>query len=391
MRERALDLLWNGRTRRPRLPWRLVSVFVILGVIAGAAGVIAPALRTSLETLLRVALPGPQASLAAGNVVFFVAQGVAVVGAVFLTGRYVDRRQFRDFGFRVDRGWWLDLAFGLVLGAALMSAIFALEYAAGWVSVVGTFRVARAGFAFWPWFGWVLVVFVGIGITEELLARGYLLKNVAEGLTWVDRVGPPAAVAVAVLCSALLFAAGHLANPNASLASTAGIAVAAVMLASGYVATGELAIPIGVHVTWNLFQGPIYGFPVSGLDFGLSVLAVAVRGPTQFTGGAFGPEAGLLGVAASLVGIALTLWWVRWRTGDLRIHPALTTPALRSPPGPPRPEADTERGDGARDDPERGERNDGMGRPECDGDVDGVPEGHSGGDGGPGRSGTDGE
>ena len=330
MRDRVTDLFWNWRTRRPRLPWRLGAVFLAIAIIATAAGVAAPFVRSSSATVLAMAVPGAQAAAAAGNLVFFATQTVVYVGAVSLTGRFVDRRRFRDFGFHVDRGWWIDLGFGLVLGAALLTAVFLVEYAAGWVEVTGTFRIAQSGFPFGPWFAWGFVTFVGIGVTEELLARGYLIKNVSEGLTWFDRVDPRGAVGLAVLGSALVFAWGHFTNPNASLASTAGIFLAALMLAAGYVTTGELAIPIGIHVTWNFFQGPVYGFPVSGIDFGLSVLAIEQRGPTLLTGGAFGPEAGLLGAAASVVGIGLTLLWVRRREGRLRIDPAVTTPDLRS-------------------------------------------------------------
>lgn len=307
MRDRVVSFLWNTRTRRPRLPWRLVSVFVVLAVLSLVVGIGGSLLRGSLATALGLVVPAAQATLVAGNALFATTQLVGFVGAVYLTGRFVDRRWFRDFGLDVDRDWWADLGFGLVLGAALMTGIFLVELAAGWVAVTGTLRIEAASFPFWPWFGWAVVTFVGVGITEELLARGYLIKNLAEGLTWFDRVGPAGAVGLAVAASALVFGFGHASNPNASLASTTGIVVAAVMLAAGYVLTGELAIPIGVHVTWNLFQGPVYGFPVSGLDFGLSVVAVEQRGPALLTGGSFGPEAGLLGVAASVVGIGLIL------------------------------------------------------------------------------------
>ena len=330
MRRRVVGLVWNRRTRRPRLPWRLVAVVVVLAILSLGAGATAQTLRRSIVAAFRLAVPVAQATAAAGNVVFLASQAVIYLGTVYLVGRFVDRRWFRDFGLRLDRSWWVDLAFGLGLGAALMAGIFLVELAAGWVSITETFRIARQGVSFWPWLAWSLLVFVGVGVTEELLTRGYLLTNLAEGLTWFDRVGATGALALATLVSSLVFGVGHALNPNASLASTAGIVLAAVMLAAGYLLTGELAIPIGIHVTWNFFQGPVFGFPVSGIDFGVSVLAIEQRGPAVATGGSFGPEAGLLGVAASVVGTGLIVAWIYRREGYVRLDESIATPELRT-------------------------------------------------------------
>lgn len=68
---------------------------------------------------------------------------------------------------------------------------------------------------------------------------------------------------------------------------------------------------IGVHFGWNLGQGTLFGFPVSGDKEIASVIAIQQRGPVAMTGGAFGPEAGLVGVAASLAGIAAIALYVR--------------------------------------------------------------------------------
>jgi len=73
--------------------------------------------------------------------------------------------------------------------------------------------------------------------------------------------------------------------------------------------TGRLSTAIGLHVTWNLCQGAVFGFPVSGDKEGASLLGIQQGGPTLMTGGAFGPEAGLMGVLASLAGIVLLLLW----------------------------------------------------------------------------------
>jgi hypothetical protein len=94
------------------------------------------------------------------------------------------------------------------------------------------------------------------------------------------------------------------------------------LLGLGYVLTGELVLPIGVHVAWNFFEGNLYGFPISGSM--TSILAINQHGPDTVTGGAFGPEGGLLGVGAILLGILATVAWARYHQRNSGIHPAVT-------------------------------------------------------------------
>lgn len=333
MLSRTKAVLWNEGTGRIRLPWRLVlwlALLVLLGLLATAAlGVLSSRSIGPLLALFTPGRPGDQTIVAARNLLFVSSQLFVMVGSVYLAGRFLDRRWFRDFGFRLDRNWWIDLGFGLGLGAVLMTGVFAFELLAGWITVRELFFIARADFAFWPWFGWGFVTFLAVGIYEELVFRGYLITNLAEGFTWFDRVDRTAAVGIATLVTSAVFGVAHAGNPNATLASTLGIVLAAVTLAAGYVLTGELAIPIGLHVTWNFFQGTVYGFPVSGTNNGVSLVAIEQSGPPLVTGGAFGPEAGLVGIGAIGIGLGLTVLWVRWRADEVRFDPSLVTPELR--------------------------------------------------------------
>jgi uncharacterized protein len=54
-----------------------------------------------------------------------------------------------------------------------------------------------------------------------------------------------------------------------------------------------------------------------------TVFAIEQRGPDAWTGGAFGPEAGILGVIAIGIGMAVTVGWVRWRRGVVALEPSL--------------------------------------------------------------------
>jgi len=143
------------------------------------------------------------------------------------------------------------------------------------------------------------------------------LINLAEGLNH-HRIGKRNALLLAYGISSLVFGLLHLGNPNANWVSVLNISLAGLFLGLGMVLTGSLAIPIGLHITWNFFQGNVFGFPVSGIQAGASVIATQSVGPAWLTGGVFGPEGGLLGLGAMLIGILLILLWVR-RRGNLNL------------------------------------------------------------------------
>ena len=178
-----------------------------------------------------------------------------------------------------------------------------------------------------------MVLFLCVGIYEELLSRGYQLKNMAEGLNYPG-IGPRGAILLAWILSSSVFGLAHLANPGSTLVSTVNIAFAGLLLGVGYVLTGSLAIPIGLHITWNFFQGNVFGFPVSGMDdIGATFFEISQGGPTSITGGAFGPEAGLVDIISSVVGSFLIVLWVRFRSGKATLETSIAEPPVQKTKG----------------------------------------------------------
>ncbi len=320
-----MDPFFEEGSGRPRALWRLLVQY-------GAYKVLAPLLvyLLAFSWLLvrsgwKIGASGElDASTLSGTLALPLLGGVAaligVLLSVWLAGRFLDRRPFADFGFHMSGGWWLDLCFGMTLGALLMSAIFLVELGFGWITVTGALHSLVPGTPFALAILIPATLFLCVGVYEELLFRGYQLRNAAEGLN-LPVVGAREAVILAWVLSSAFFGYLHANNPNATLLSTFNITLAGLMLGFGYVLTGELAIPIGLHITWNLFQGGVFGLPVSGnAPLGASVLSTDQGGPELWTGGPFGPEAGLLGPAAMILGVLLIALWVRLRNGKVAIH-----------------------------------------------------------------------
>ncbi len=235
----------------------------------------------------------------------------AVTLATWIARKGLDRRSFRSLGLDAGPGWRRDLLAGFAIPIPLFGLIYLFELGAGWLDFQSWGWTERGILATAVGLLTMLLAFVAVGFYEELLFRGYYLQNLEAGTNLV----------VAVLASSAAFGLAHLGNLNASLTSTVGIFAAGLFLAYAWLRTRALWLPIGIHIGWNFLQGPVFGFEVSGNPTP-SLIRHVVNGPELITGGAFGPEGGLVVLPAMAIGAGLIWWYTRHR-----LIPASTPPA----------------------------------------------------------------
>lgn len=241
--------------------------------------------------------------------------------AAFLVVKGMDKRPISSIGLEVSKVWWIEFGLGILIAFLAQTIIFSIEYGFSWLEITG-YGWQRAGIEMWGWSAFTyLMTMLSVGFYEELLFRGYPIRNLAEGFT-IEYISPQQASWIAVLFTSILFGFAHAGNPNASTISTFNIILAGFMLAVPFLLTGRLAMSIGVHFSWNWVMGGIYGLPVSGLDGRRSVLQTNEIGPDLWTGGKFGPEAGLLGILGMIFILICILLYARKRnqSGNIELH-----------------------------------------------------------------------
>ena len=229
-------------------------------------------------------------------------EAIAITVSVFLARRFLDKQPIESLGLKLNIQALFDLLTGIGVTFLQMGFTYLLMFNLGWL----TFE----GFA-WEFdpIGLVIknallffFIFILVGWNEELLSRGYHLQTIVSGINlfW------------GVIISSAVFGLLHIFNPGATWVSTTGILFAGLFLAYGYVRTKQLWLSIGLHIGWNFFEGVVFGFPVSGLDI-YALTRIKVTGPELWTGGAFGPEAGLIVLPSLIVGAGLIYWFTKNR------------------------------------------------------------------------------
>lgn len=255
----------NETEGRLRAGWRLLLFLALqLSLAVGAS------------ELIKRAFGGPPEDETLGN----ATRGLLVIAlttpAVWAARRLLDRKTWVSLGLRFDRRAVFDLLFGFLLSGFMVALIFvSLDYG-------GLLEVDHVG-----WTG------------NRAPAAGLALWLFGIGLWW----------AVALMC--VFYGVVHMPNPNSTLLSGTLIAVIGFLRIYGWLRTSQLWLTMGMHAGWNFFQGPIFGFHVSGTDIN-TLVTHTVSGPDWVTGGPFGPEAGVVCLPAILLALlAMTLWSAR--------------------------------------------------------------------------------
>jgi uncharacterized protein len=280
-----LDRLVYVRGYELRTGWRILR-FVLVGLAASNLGipVLGMLMPAAWMTWLRPTL-----------------ECAAVLLATWYATVSLERRGWAFVGLGRDAWQPRQLLLGVLTGAAAIAVPIGGLLAAG----VLTVEQAPAGNLLQT-----LLLSVSIlapaALTEELLMRGYPFSVLRGKWGW------PVATGI----TSVLFGLLHLGNPGVTPLAIANVIAAGVFLAGVRVVTGSLAAAWAAHFAWNWTMSAGFHVAVSGLPFGTPGYRVVDSGPDWLSGGAWGPEGGVV-AAVGMIGTFAGLSWVtgRWRRG----------------------------------------------------------------------------
>lgn len=227
---------------------------------------------------------------------FLVAAALGSFGAAATANalllRIYERGRLADIGMHWNAASCRNLVVGVAGGVGAALVTLGVPLLAGMAKL----RPDPDYPASWASFLFVSVVLLFGAVGEELLFRGYGFQVLLAEL------GPFATI----LPVSVIFGLAHAANQYATplgLANTIGWGV---ILGVAFLRSGDLWLPIGLHFGWN-WMLPIFGASLSGFTIRTAGYAMEWTAPTFWSGGAYGPEGGLL-TSLVLALLALYLW-----------------------------------------------------------------------------------
>jgi membrane protease YdiL (CAAX protease family) len=280
---------WLVKEGRVRAGWRILLYLLLLALVEIPGMLVASLL--------------PRSPLDVVGYLLLTAGGLVAGWTVLVR---FDRRPPGALGFAFTPATAREILGGFALGTGLIAAASALLFLTGsarFLPDTGTAPAYARTLLF------TLAFFLVAAAFEEVWFRGYVLQALVEALgVWPAVVG-----------TSTLFAMVHLGNPNVDAIAVFNIFLAGVLLGFAYLRTRSLWFATALHAGWNWTMASAIGFPVSGLVLMDTPLYDAIEtGADWWTGGPFGPEAGLAGTAVLLAAIA----WIL-RTGALREPPEM--------------------------------------------------------------------
>ena len=271
-------------------PHPLLQIPLFIGIYI--ASLLPTILPYVLFLLLKDAnVPGDSAMDTEELIILFSCALSALV--VVLYCRFAEGRSLFSMGF-VRKDAWIHYLKGIAVGFVFFSTVYLTLIATGSVTFDGLNSKASLAMLLLFFFGFVIQ-----GAQEEILTRGYFMMSLSTRLPAI----------AAILISSFTFSVLHLFNSGFGLLAFVNLVLYGVFLAVYMLKTGNIWGVCAIHSVWNFSQGNLYGMPVSGMNILETSLfsSSLVEGKEWLSGGAFGPEGGVITSAVSILAIVLTL------------------------------------------------------------------------------------
>ena len=299
-------MIFKNKYNEVRSGWKIFLVFLLAGALTLGAyfllGIVMSIIflaKGNIDLLNNINIQGT----AEYKFIFYISScmsNLLIIISSIIIWKLFEKKKISSMGITSIKKGYKELIVGLGLGAITMSIVAIGIVAIGDVKLVKP--INKPNISIYLLYGLIQFIFVGFG--EEILSRGYIMSVLKQTRNkWIILIGP-----------ALIFAALHLGNNGIDVLSFINLFLVGVLFAYMFMKSKNIWMPIGYHITWNYFQGYIWGFKVSGTSTnGLYQIENVTN--NIINGGAFGPEGGII---VTII-ICLTLGFVYWFYKDKSI------------------------------------------------------------------------
>ena len=285
--EHGIHRIFVGKSGMIRAGWGILIFIVVFAAAAFGLGFF---LRHFFQHHARAGVMTPSVGL--------VSEGVQVLCVVIATGimALIERKSILAYGYQ-GKARATRFVSGLVWGFIAISVMVFALWQLGYLAFDGQnlHGGAMAKYAAL----WALV-FLGTGIFEESLLRGYLQYTMTRGVGfwWGARV------------FSLLFGLGHTHNTGESPVGLFSAGAVGLVWCLSIWYTGSLYWAVGFHAAWDWGQSYFYGTSDSGIVVQGHLFSEHPVGKILWSGGKTGPEGSILIVPLLIVmAILMWLWW----------------------------------------------------------------------------------
>lgn len=268
--------------RELRAGWRLL-------IFIGAVTALVSAENFTVAWLL------PHADATTRFLIREVADFLILLLVSWIMGR-IEHRTIADYGLPWRSMFRAQFWQGALLGFASVTVLLAAMRLAG-VFYFGT--IALRGADVWKWATIYALVFLLVALREEFRARGYGLYTLTAGIGFWP---------AAVIWSAF-FGYSHRGNSGEDWVGLFNAGLFGLLACFLLRRTGNLWMPIGLHLTFDWGETYFYGVANSGQVLPGHLLDSHSAGPGWLSGGTVGPEGSLL---CTLVIIVVWLACAAW-------------------------------------------------------------------------------
>jgi membrane protease YdiL (CAAX protease family) len=298
-----MEILKN-KENKFRSGWQILLILSIVGlasiIVSFVEGMILFILNiNSMNGSQEMMVENMEKLISSFNIPILLGQEIIIIVICILCWKLIIKQPLKSMGLKSIKKHSKELLCGLGLGALSITLVFIF------IVVTGNAKVTSWNLSFSGDTFLYLILFILVGFAEEILGRGYIISVMKQTRNIPLMVG----------VSAVIFSLMHILNYSFSLIPFINIALIGVVFALMYIWSGNLWMCIGYHITWNYFQGNVFGFPVSGMESN-GIITTIYSENNIINGGGFGPEGGLAVTAIIIAGLLFVRWYYKGKVSN---------------------------------------------------------------------------